>query len=506
MSTKSIAANVKIDKLKLDIQNPRFAELYSGSDNEEDLIEYLLYNESAKEVVKAIINAGEFYPDRPLWVIQDGESYIVKDGNRRCSAIKALQNPEIFNLDFNALPFDALPVLIYENVDDLNKRILEEHTNSVFKEWDRISKALQTYKLFSTGKTLESMQDIDSNPSQLIKLASFYYEAVKLCGEDLKKLLRRGRGETGGKTIIFERLFSYSEKCGYKFHNKPSYKINVFEKDKFESYVKSLVAYLQKYPNTKTQDIDLEKENFFDKLIDFGFLRDYNPDKTKTIDLFQNGNDKINDYEQITSNEKKEIIPTEFTSPKTPIINNEITNSNIPNPTPPLFIKPTVNRKSIKEKPTYTRKKIPAPLEKLIKECYLLDSVTFPNAKTALTRVVFECTLKYIIENTKYNDKKNISDSSYFRDVFFDPKGNKRTFTDFTSLKKLFTVLIMNTGDKKAFENFDLDKAHQIIHNYKVAAIPDNSKGLCDNLISLIEFMLQEESELLQSLDLKKLN
>lgn len=66
---KSILAQVTLDELKLDINNPRFAELYSGSENEDELIEYLLYSESAEEVAKGIVRAGEYYPDRPLWVL-----------------------------------------------------------------------------------------------------------------------------------------------------------------------------------------------------------------------------------------------------------------------------------------------------------------------------------------------------------------------------------------------------------------------------------------------------
>jgi hypothetical protein len=508
MNIKSRLELAEISKLKLDLNNPRFAELYSGSEDEDDLIDYLLFNESAKDVAKGISDVGEFYSDRPLWVIQDGENYLVKDGNRRCSAIKALQNPEQYGLKLPVLNITELPILIYENIDDLNKRILQEHTNSLFREWDRISKSLETYKLFSLGNSLESMKEIDSQPSQLIKLASFYYEAVKLCGEDLKKLLRRGKGETGGKTIIFERLFKFQEKCGYKFFNKPSYKINIIEREKFESYVKSLVTYLQKNPNTKTDTIDTEGEQFLNKLIEYGFLLNYIPTESTKLDFFGAHNNSTKTNEIIDSRKNNETVkadvPIDATLDTNPNTTNtiELDNSKI-NSEGILINNDT--RKSIKTKPIYKRKKIPSPLEKLIKECYNLDSSINPNAKTALTRVTFECTLKYIFENTKYKPTKNLCDSNYFRNVFFDGNGNKRPFTDFTKLKNLFSLLIKNVGDKKAFESFDIEFVHQIIHNYKVAAVPATADGLCDNLIALIEFMLQEEQDLLNSIDLTKL-
>jgi ABC-type uncharacterized transport system YnjBCD substrate-binding protein len=65
--------------------------------------------------------------------------------------------------------------------------------------------------------------------------------------------------------------------------------------------------------------------------------------------------------------------------------------------------------------------------------------------------------------------------------------------------------LITDVGIRKAFENFDLQTPHQIIHNYRVAAVPANAKALCDNLIDLLEFMLQEEIDLINSLDSTKL-
>ena len=46
-------ANIKVSDLILDKNNPRFKELYQ-SDEEKDLIEYLLNNEAGIEIAKAI--------------------------------------------------------------------------------------------------------------------------------------------------------------------------------------------------------------------------------------------------------------------------------------------------------------------------------------------------------------------------------------------------------------------------------------------------------------------
>ena len=451
MIKKSTLKEEGLDKLILDKTNHRFAELYNGSDNEEDLIEYLLYTEAGKDIAKSILQANEYYPDRPLWVLEDGYNFLVKDGNRRCAAVKALQFPKKYGLDLQKFNLTKLPVLVYKNKGELDKRIIQEHTASLFREWDRIAKALKIHKLFASGSSIDSMKEIDSSPSDLIKLASFYYEAVKIKGDDLKKLLRRGRGDTGGKTIIFERLFKYKDLCGYKFKNKPSYKIDIFDKKKFCDYISAIVDYLKEYPKTTHKIVDDENKKFLEKLKNFGFDVNEKDKKAKTIDQ------KIKNT--FSSLEKKK-------------------------------------RKTIKDRPIYERKKIPAPLEKLIKECYDLDCNNFSNAKTALTRVSFECTLKYIIENTEYKKRIPFSKSQFFREAFFTKKGIKKHFTDFTILKDKFTSLIQDTGKRKAFEDFNLDNPHQIIHNYNIGATPANAEALCNNLIVLLEFMLQDEKDL----------
>ena len=151
------------------------------------------------------------------------------------------------------------------------------------------------------------------------------------------------------------------------------------------------------------------------------------------------------------------------------------------------------------------KKKIPSALENLIKECYDLNEINFANAKTALSRVTFECTLKYVIENTRYNGKKTLNQANKIRPAYYTNNNKKRAYTNFDEMKNKFTDLIEDTGMKKAFENFKLQTPHQIIHNYNVRAIPSDSKALCDNLIPLLEFLLQEEIDLINSLDLSKL-
>lgn len=500
---KATLTTKKLSELKLDLGNPRFAELYSGSEKEDELIEYLLYNESAEDVAKGINNAGEFYPDRPLWVIKENGHYLVKDGNRRCAAVKALNHPSKYGMNLPKHEFTELPVLLYTKEEDINSRILQEHTNSLFRAWDRIAKAIEVYKMYSTGSSLERMKEIDTQPSQLIKLASFYYSAVKVGGDDLKQLLRRGRGETGGKTIIFERLFSFSKQCGYSFRNKPSYKIDIKNKSLFESYIKALVQYLKENPKTKTQDVDELKDKFLSKLKPFGF-----PPENKN-----EANSQTSPSATSSANSSNDSNTPQTNSNSNNTTQNTSSQGNS-NPTSPNSASTMAGnngqssgtaRYSVKHRPTLKRKKIPSALKKLIDECYGLDENIYPNAKTALTRVALECTLKYVVENTNKSNGKPLKTSNHFNLAFKNNRGIELPYTNFDTLKIKFTELIKDVSIKKAFEDFDIQNPHQIIHNYRVAAVPANAKGLCDNLIDLLEFMLQEEASLLSSLDSSKL-
>ncbi len=87
--------------------------------------------------------------------------------------------------------------------------------------------------------------------------------------------------------------------------------------------------------------------------------------------------------------------------------------------------------------------------------------------------------------------------ANHFDSAFKHRNGNNLIYTNFDNLKLKFTELIIDVGIRKAFEDFDLQNPHQIIHNYHVAAVPANAKALCDNLIVLLEFMLQEETDLI---------
>lgn len=498
MKKRSILKYLNLDELKLDFNNPRFGELYNGSDKEDDLVEYLLYEEAAEEIAHAIVEKDEFYEDKALWVIKDKDGkYVVRDGNRRCAAVKALQMPGKYKLSDPKTPIVELPVYEYTDEAELKARIGEEHSASLFRSWERIAKALQILDL-ADNKELELMNSLDPRPGDYIKLGTFYKEAVKYGGDTLRKQLRKGRGKTGGKTIIYERLFRDAKICGYQFKKAPSSRIEVIDLEKFKSYIKALVKYIDANPDLKTKDLDDDK-SFIKKLKDYGFDAFAKPADTSGT----NGDGKENGATGGNGTGSGNGIGTggandgTGNSPASGVgaAGRGSSGASGTGSTSGSGGK----RGSVKKKATITRKKVPSGLIARIDEYFALDSTYSPNAKIAMARVTYECVLKYVVEHTK-------SGNIIFKNSgHFGPAYSKKPYTNFEELNKKFIDLITNVGKSQAFSAFEFDKMHQTIHNYNITGKTIDADQIKDNFIVLLEFMLQDEADLLNSLDLTKI-
>jgi hypothetical protein len=445
---------IALDTLILDDSNPRFAQLYTGK-SQDDIINYLLDEEDARDLIKTIVNNGSFRQDKKLWVLkQRNGKYLVKDGNRRCAAVKALQDPNKYNLS-KSLMFTTLPVIIYDNENLLNEHIQGEHTSASKKDWSRIAKALEIQRLARRKASRSEMQNIDSDVAQLLRVANFYEKAVRITSDKLKELLRNS-GVKGKKLIVFERMFGIANECGYTFGKADShYALLITDEKKFKTYVKNIVNYLYDHPGITHAEVD-KKE-----------------DQRNFLSLINN----------TSSGKAKGGTPPS-------------------RPKPPKPTSPPGKTGSVKTKPKFKRKDIPPQVNNVMAELYSLKAQKYPNSKAAMTRIVLELALKYVVEKTKYDGINAMSNSKYFNKAF--PSGQGQ-YTNFSLLKTLFSNLIKNTGVKKTLGNFDLDRPNQAIHNYHAGIVPVDAQKWSDNLIDILEFILDDEVELLKNLDLNKL-
>ena len=105
---------IKVDKLKLDIHNPRLPLSYQEK-SENEIIEWMLLDASIVELMLSI-GQNSFFSGEVLLVIQDNTNYIVVEGNRRLTAVKVLNNKNLAMVQKIKLRqfFQKLKISIYQ--------------------------------------------------------------------------------------------------------------------------------------------------------------------------------------------------------------------------------------------------------------------------------------------------------------------------------------------------------------------------------------------------------
>ena len=152
-------SNVKHEKIPvtnliLDSKNPRLPKSMSNK-SEKEIINFLLSDASLIELMLAI-SKNDFFEGEQLLVVPDeGDKYLVVEGNRRLSAVKLLHNPELGEVYKSKIeqvireaehkPTD-LPCLIFEDKDEILKYLGYRHITGI-KSWKLLEKARYLAKL-----------------------------------------------------------------------------------------------------------------------------------------------------------------------------------------------------------------------------------------------------------------------------------------------------------------------------------------------------------------------
>lgn len=464
--------NIKVSDLLLDKTNPRFVEMFGENPAEDDLIRYMLNHEKAYEIADSILDLGYFHIDEALWVFtSEGGKYVVREGNRRLSAVKALaDSKKFFDNKKNQLKLDELPCLIYTDENALDERIRQRHTSEVIRGWSRLAQAKYAKMMFDKGK-------VDQSPV-LLKLSSVYSAAQNIgMGKRLYDFL-----ESDKKSAVLERFFAPAELlkkyCGFYFSKN---EVKILNENSFKRFLSALIEYTNRNNLTAKDVSSNNKEEYLSE--NFGLT----PSNSDSEDSSPDNANTENSETQARSHIDTPAIPVKSQA-KT------------------LGAVPVSKRGSVQTYPHPKRKQLPPNINKIIRELYKLDGKTSPNAKYAFIRVVFENVLKYVVENTRYRDASGkdilLIDSKSLKNA--KPNG-KQPHTNFTLLKTNFTDIVKNKGIKNALNKFNLDGMNQVIHNYNRKISDRDAKTECDNLIPIIEFLLNEEADLIAELDTTKL-
>ncbi len=142
---------INIDSLKLDDQNPRIPKSIRDSmPSEVKLIEYMLLDASLIELMLAIGENGYFPGEQLLVVLDKNDSkYKVIEGNRRLSAVKLLNNPNLATVQKSKVQKvieetterpTEIPCLIFNSEDEIHRYLGYRHITGI-KEWRLLEKA-----------------------------------------------------------------------------------------------------------------------------------------------------------------------------------------------------------------------------------------------------------------------------------------------------------------------------------------------------------------------------
>jgi len=138
--------DISLDQLLLDEQNPRLPTTIGRQQT--TMITYIARTTSIAEIMTAIAENG-FFPGEPLIVIPgDGNKFIVVEGNRRLTALKLLQQPELYakSRKIRDIADEAehrptsIPCVVFPDRDDVINYLGYRHITGV-KQWEPLAKA-----------------------------------------------------------------------------------------------------------------------------------------------------------------------------------------------------------------------------------------------------------------------------------------------------------------------------------------------------------------------------
>lgn len=174
---------IPLDKLYLDEHNPRLPKSLQSA-TEAEILEYMLLDASLIELMLAI-GKNDFFPGEQLLIIKKQDNiYKVIEGNRRLSAVKLLNKPELVSVQKTKIQQvikeaeffpNEIPCLIFEKEEDIHNYLGYRHITGI-KEWKLLEKARY---LFGLWKDQYSELDLNQASRELAKSIGSRKDYVK---------------------------------------------------------------------------------------------------------------------------------------------------------------------------------------------------------------------------------------------------------------------------------------------------------------------------------------
>jgi hypothetical protein len=187
---------INLDLLVLDPNNPRLPKSKQGSEDESEILKYMLTDSSLIELMLAI-GENDFFPGEQLLVTPiENDKYKVVEGNRRLSALKLLNNPSLVEVHTSKIEKvlaettfrpTEIPCLVFDTENEIFNYLGYRHITGI-KEWKLLEKARYLY-----GLKTERFNDIslDAAAKEIAKIIGSKTPYVKriLIGFEVYKLI-----------------------------------------------------------------------------------------------------------------------------------------------------------------------------------------------------------------------------------------------------------------------------------------------------------------------------
>lgn len=164
--------DVALDRLLLDLENYRIP---TRRDDEAGALKYLFASEDVLGSARLILRDGYFDNEVPIVIANDAEAggppYVVLEGNRRVSALKALQNPALvpghesdvrallkrYAVEAQNLP-ERIRVIVAPNRAAAAPHVARLHTGISKRRWSRDQQATFYYSLVDDQTTVDDVK------------------------------------------------------------------------------------------------------------------------------------------------------------------------------------------------------------------------------------------------------------------------------------------------------------------------------------------------------------
>lgn len=176
-------AVINIEQLEFDKMNPRLPKRLQGITDETIIIDYMVKNGNILELMKSIAETG-YSQAEPLLVVPNvsDNKYVVVEGNRRLTALKLLNQPELAKVrvqsidaivnEANYIPHD-IPVIVYNSREDILDYLGYRHITGV-KDWGALEKARYLDQLYKVHYSEENKDTIYTKIAKMIGSRSDY--------------------------------------------------------------------------------------------------------------------------------------------------------------------------------------------------------------------------------------------------------------------------------------------------------------------------------------------